>query len=109
MLVGVLSGQVADLDVDDARVRHLVVGVAAEDAPEVYRGPVEEVGALTAEGQRFDRAERIERLEHGIVPSQGLAPCAAVPDTSILIASTPLACTPMCRSVGSPVIAKSPV
>ena len=42
-------------------------------------------------------------------PSQGVAPCAAVPLTSSRIASTPFACTPTWRSVGSPVIAKSPV
>ena len=41
-------------------------------------------------------------------PSHGVAPCAAVPLTSSRIASTPFACTPTCRSVGSPVIAKSP-
>ena len=42
-------------------------------------------------------------------PSQGVAPWAAVPLTSRRSASTPLASTPMCRSVGSPVIAKSPM
>ena len=42
-------------------------------------------------------------------PSHGVAPCAAVPLTSSRIASTPFACMPMWRSVGSPVIAKSPV
>ena len=41
-------------------------------------------------------------------PSHGVEPCAARPWTSRRIASTPLAWTPMCRSVGSPVIAKSP-
>ena len=42
-------------------------------------------------------------------PSHGVAPWAAVPATSSRIASTPFAWTPMWRSVGSPVIAKSPV
>ena len=42
-------------------------------------------------------------------PSHGVEPCAAVPCTARRIARTPLAWTPMCRSVGSPVIAKSPV
>ena len=42
-------------------------------------------------------------------PSHGVAPCAAVPATPSRSASTPLASIPMCRSVGSPVIAKSPV
>ena len=42
-------------------------------------------------------------------PSQGVAPWAAVPPTSSRSASTPLASTPMCMSVGSPVIAKSPM
>ena len=41
-------------------------------------------------------------------PSHGVELCAARPRTSISIASTPLASTPMCRLVGSPVIAKSP-
>ena len=41
-------------------------------------------------------------------PSHGVELCAARPWTTIRITSTPLACTPMCRSVGSPVIAKSP-
>ena len=41
-------------------------------------------------------------------PSHGVAPWAATPLTSSRSASTPFASTPMCRSVGSPVIAKSP-
>ena len=41
-------------------------------------------------------------------PTHGVEPCAAVPVTSIRIASTPFAWMPMWRSVGSPVIAKSP-
>ena len=41
-------------------------------------------------------------------PSHGVEPCADVPKTRIRSASTPLACTPTCRLVGSPVIAKSP-
>ena len=41
-------------------------------------------------------------------PTHGVEPCAAVPPTSIRMASTPLASTPTCRSVGSPVMAKSP-
>ena len=42
-------------------------------------------------------------------PSHGVAPWAATPLTSSRIASTPLAWTPIWRSVGSPVIAKSPM
>ena len=42
-------------------------------------------------------------------PSHGVAPCAAVPLTSSRTANTPFASTPMWRSVGSPVIAKSPM
>ena len=41
-------------------------------------------------------------------PSHGVELCAARPCTTIRIASTPLAWIPMCRLVGSPVIAKSP-
>ena len=48
-------------------------------------------------------------LRTALSPSQGVAPCAAVPPTSSRSASTPLASIPMWRSVGSPVIAKSPM
>ena len=41
-------------------------------------------------------------------PSHGVEPCAERPWTWRRKASTPLAWTPTCRSVGSPVIAKSP-
>ena len=41
-------------------------------------------------------------------PSHGVEPWAEVPNTRMRMASTPLASTPTCRSVGSPVIAKSP-
>jgi hypothetical protein len=44
-----LLGQVADVDVYVARVGHLVEGVAAEDAAEVDRGPIEELGAARRE------------------------------------------------------------
>ena len=46
-------------------------------------------------------------LSTALSPSQGVELCAARPWTVIRIASTPLAWMPMCRSVGSPVIAKS--
>ena len=42
-------------------------------------------------------------------PTHGVEPCAALPVTSMRMASTPLAWMPMCMSVGSPVIAKSPM
>ena len=41
-------------------------------------------------------------------PSHGVEPCAERPCTLTRQASTPLACTPTWRSVGSPVMAKSP-
>ena len=41
-------------------------------------------------------------------PSHGVEPWAARPRTTIRQASTPLAWTPTCSPVGSPVIAKSP-
>ena len=44
--VRVLLRQVANVDIDDASVGHLVEGVAAEDAAEVDRRSVEELGAL---------------------------------------------------------------
>ena len=46
-------------------------------------------------------------LRIALSPSHGVEPCAARPLTSTVTASTPLAWTPMCSSVGSPVIAKS--
>jgi hypothetical protein len=45
----ILVGEVADVDVHAAEVRDLVEGVAALDARDVDRGPVEEVGGLPAE------------------------------------------------------------
>ena len=47
-------------------------------------------------------------LSTALSPTHGVEPCAALPVTSIRMASTPLAWMPMCMSVGSPVIAKSP-
>ena len=46
-------------------------------------------------------------LRIALSPSHGVEPWAAVPGTSTRAASTPFACTPMWRSVGSPVSAKS--
>ena len=46
-------------------------------------------------------------LRMALSPSHGVEPWAAVPLTSTRRARTPLAWMPMCRSVGSPVIAKS--
>ena len=48
-------------------------------------------------------------LSTALSPSHGVAPWAATPPTSSRRASTPFASTPICRSVGSPVIAKSPM
>ena len=47
-------------------------------------------------------------LRIALSPSHGVEPWAAVPEICRRSASTPLAWTPMCRSVGSPVSAKSP-
>ena len=66
--VGVLAGQVADVHVDHAGVRHAVDGVAARDPAEVDRRPVEEVGRLARERQRLDLAEDVDRLDHRVVP-----------------------------------------
>jgi hypothetical protein len=48
-LVGVLGGQVADVDVHRAAVGHLVERVTAEDPRDVDRGAIEEVRGLPAE------------------------------------------------------------
>ena len=47
-------------------------------------------------------------LTTALSPSQGVDPWAERPATCSRSASTPLAWTPMCRLVGSPVMAKSP-
>ena len=67
MSPGILVGQEADVDVDRARVGNLVEGVAADDAREVDRRAVEEVGGLAAEGQRLDAAEGVVGLEDRVV------------------------------------------
>ena len=90
------------------RVGHLVERVAADDPREVDRRAVEEVGAQRLNGRVSMRRKASWALRIALSPSHGVEPCAAVPLTSTRTASTPLACTPMCRSVGSPVIAKSP-
>ena len=51
--------------------------------------------------------KRSSALSTALSPSQGVDPCAAVPRTITRMSRTPLACTPIWRSVGSPVIAKS--
>src|SRR5215217_3941912 len=48
-------------------------------------------------------------LSTALSPSHGVAPWAATPATSSRRARTPFASTPIWRSVGSPVIAKSPM
>ena len=67
----------------------------------------------TSEDSRENGRDSIARntsiaLSTALSPSHGVEEWAARPWTSITIASTPLASTPMCRLVGSPVIAKSP-
>ena len=47
-------------------------------------------------------------LSTALSPSHGVEPCAERPLTSSRSPSTPLAWMPMCRLVGSPVMAKSP-
>ena len=66
-VAGVLVGQEADVDVDRADVGDLVEGVAADDAREVDRRAVEEVGGLAAEGQRLDAPVGVVRLEDRVV------------------------------------------
>ena len=46
-------------------------------------------------------------LSTALSPSHGVEPWDERPVTRRRMASTPLASTPMCRSVGSPVMAKS--
>src|SRR3954447_22001987 len=63
----VLARQVADVDVDHAEVRDLVERVAAQDAPEADRGPVEELRRVAGERHRLDTAEDVDGLEHRVV------------------------------------------
>ena len=68
----------------------------------------------SSEDSRANGSDSIARkvssaFSTALSPSHGVEPCAALPATSIRSASTPFACTPMCMSVGSPVIAKSPM
>ena len=66
-----------------------------------------------SEDSRLNGSDSIARntsiaFSTALSPSHGVELCAARPWTTIRITSTPLASTPMCMSVGSPVIAKSP-
>ena len=68
----------------------------------------------SSEDSRVNGIDSIRRktsiaFKTALSPSHGVEPCADVPKTRIRSASTPLAWTPTCRSVGSPVIAKSPM
>ena len=109
IVLGVLARQVADVEVDRAQVGHAVHGVAADDPAEADRRAVEQVGGLARERQRLDAAEGVDRLDHRVVAQPRASSRApSGPDTCSRSTSTPLAWTPMCRSVGSPVIAKSP-
>jgi hypothetical protein len=67
-LIGILVGQVADVDVHDALVGNLVDRVPAGDPAEVDRGPVEQLGGLARERQGLDSPEDVDRLQHGVVP-----------------------------------------
>ena len=79
-----------------------------DDAREVDRRAVEEVGGLARlKGSVSMRRKTSRALRIALSPSHGVEPCARGPLTSTRTASTPLAWTPMWRSVGSPVIAKS--
>src|SRR5215218_26124 len=66
-LVGVLAGQVAQVDLEHAVVGHAVHRVAAGDPSEADRRTVEEVGGLARERQGLDAAEDVDRLEDGVV------------------------------------------
>ena len=66
-----------------------------------------------SEDSRLKGSDSIARktsiaLSTALSPSHGVELWAARPWTTIRITSTPLAWMPMCMSVGSPVIAKSP-
>ena len=82
-------------------------------SPPMIRPRLTDGRSKSSEDSRVKGMDSIRRktsiaFRTALSPSHGVEPCAEVPKTMIRSASTPLAWTPTCRLVGSPVIAKSP-
>ena len=87
-------------------------GTLLKASPPTIRARLIEGRSKRSEDSRLNGSVSMRRkaswaLRIALSPSHGVEPCAAVPETCRRSASTPLAWTPMCRSVGSPVSAKS--
>ena len=90
---GILAREVADVDVDDAGVGHLVERVAALDPAEVdRRGGRSSSQLCRANGSDSMLRKTSIALRTALSPSHGVDPWAAVPLTVRRSASTPLAC-----------------
>ena len=76
--------------------------------PRLMEGRSNRSEASRANGIAWMLRKASTALSTALSPSHGVEPCAEVPSTSIRSASTPFDWTPIRRSVGSPVIAKSP-
>ena len=89
-----------------------VSGTLLKASPPMMRARLIDGRSNRSEDSRLKGSVSMRRkaswaLRIALSPSHGVEPCAAVPLTCTRTASTPLAWTPMCRSVGSPVSAKS--
>ena len=88
-------------------------GTLLKASPPSMRARLIDGRSKRSEDSRLNGSVSIRRkaswaLRIALSPSHGVEPCAATPLTTARTASTPLAWMPMCRSVGSPVSAKSP-
>ena len=77
--------------------------------PRLIEGRSKRAELCRAKGSDSMALNTSTALTTALSPSHGVAPCAERPRTLRRTASTPLACTPTWRLVGSPVIAKSPM
>jgi hypothetical protein len=89
-----------------------VSGTLLSASPPMIRPRLMEGRSNSSDDSRVNGSVSILRktsiaLSTALSPSHGVDPWAERPVTCSRMASTPLASTPMCRSVGSPVMAKS--
>ena len=87
-------------------------GTLLRASPPVIRPRLIEGRSNSSEDSRENGSDSMARkvsiaLSTALSPIHGVDPWAALPATTTRMARTPLAWTPMCMSVGSPVMAKS--
>ena len=87
-------------------------GTLLKASPPMIRARLIDGRSKRSEDSRLNGSVSMRRkaswaLRIALSPSHGVEPWAAVPEICRRSASTPFAWTPMCRSVGSPVSAKS--